>query len=149
MDSYVDLIIDHIGQLCTIPSHDAGPQRGHRLGDLGMIENAAIAIHNGLIVAAGPRDTILSANNAAETIDAHGKVVTPGLVDPHTHLIWAGDRAEEFEQRLKGATYQDIMAAGGGINRTVRSTRAAALAELVEQGKQRPDIWLRHGTTTV
>src|SRR4051812_40508188 len=108
MTTYVDLIIDNIGQLCTIPAHDGGPQRGHQLGDLGIIENAAVAVQSGLIVAAGPRDSILDSYNAAETIDAQGRVVTPGLVDPHTHLIWAGDRAEEFEQRLKGATYQEI-----------------------------------------
>jgi len=148
MNSYVDLIIDHIGQLCTIPAHDSEPQRGHRLGDLRLVENAAVVIQNERIMAIGPRENILASYNAADIIDAQGKVVTPGLIDPHTHLIWAGDRAEEFEQRLKGATYQAIMAAGGGINRTVQSTRAATLTDLIEQGKKRLDLMLRHGTTT-
>jgi imidazolonepropionase len=76
-------------------------------------------------------------------------LVTPGLVDPHTHLIFAGDRAGEFEQRIAGATYQQIMAAGGGINRTVRATRAASLNDLIAQAKRRLDTMLAHGSTTV
>jgi imidazolonepropionase len=149
MADYVDLIIDHIGQLCVIPAHSGGPQRGNRLGDLGIVENAAIAVQNGRIVAEGQRDSILDRYKAVYTLDAEGYIVTPGLVDPHTHAIWAGDRADEYEQRLMGATYQDIMAAGGGINRTVRQTRAALLPDLVEQAKPRLDRMLRHGTTTV
>jgi imidazolonepropionase len=82
-------------------------------------------------------------------VDAGGMLVTPGLVDPHTHLIWAGDRAAEFEQRLAGATYQEIMAAGGGINRTVQQTRAADLDTLIEQAKRRLNTMLAHGATTV
>ena len=87
--------------------------------------------------------------DGATTLDAQGKLVTPGLVDPHTHLIWAGDRADEFERRIAGATYQEIMAEGGGIVRTVEATRAADLATLVEQSKARLVTMLAHGTTTV
>ncbi len=82
------------------------------------------------------------------TIDAAGKVVLPGFVDPHTHLLWAGDRAEEFELRVAGATYMQIMQAGGGIMNTVRATRAASLDELIEQTLPRLDSMLSHGTTT-
>ena len=142
MSDYVDLIVDHIGQLCVIPAHEGGPQRGRTLGDLGIIADAALAVQGGRIVAAGPRDEIVQTYQGNNTLDAQDRLVTPGLVDPHTHLIWAGDRADEFEQRLSGVTYQEIMAAGGGINRTVRNTRAAALTELVEQGKQRLDLML-------
>ncbi len=149
MVDYVDLIIDHIGQLCVIPAHNGGPQRGNRLGDLGIVENAAIAVQNGRVVAEGQRDSILDRYKAVYILDAEGHIVTPGLVDPHTHLIWAGDRADEYEQRLMGATYQDIMAAGGGINRTVRQTRAALLSDLVEQATLRLNRILAHGTTTV
>ena len=83
------------------------------------------------------------------TIDAGGQLVTPGLVDPHTHLIFAGERSGEFEQRIAGATYQQIMAAGGGINRTVKDTRAASLDELIAQSRRRLDTMLAHGSTTV
>src|SRR5258708_31328352 len=124
MNRYVDLIVDHIGQLCTIAAHDSGPHRGNRLGDLGLIENAAVAIQGEQIVADGPREAVLAAYGATDTVDAQGKVVTPGLIDPHTHLIWAGDRAEEFEQRIKGATYHAIMPGGVGANCSARNPRA-------------------------
>jgi imidazolonepropionase len=143
------LLVDRIGQLCVMPAHDGGPQRGLQTGDLGLILDAAVAIRSGRIVAAGPRDSILEQYAALSVVDAEGRLVTPGLIDPHTHLVWAGDRAEEFEQRIAGATYQEIAASGGGINRTVRLTRAASLVELLDQAEARLDRMLRHGTTTV
>lgn len=145
----VDLIIDSIGQLCTMPRHDGGPQRGHRLGDLGLIENGAVAVRDGIIVAVGETVDIVRHFTAPHRITVPRQVVTPGFVDAHTHLVWAGDRAEEFEQRVQGATYQSIMSAGGGINRTVRQTRAASVLELIEATKDRLDRMLQHGTTTV
>ncbi|MBX3085361.1 MAG: imidazolonepropionase [Anaerolineae bacterium] len=149
MTNQVDLIVDQIGQLCTIPAHEHGPQRGAKLGDLGIRENAAIAVTGGKIVAIGRRDTILEEYAAETRVTARGKVVTPGFVDPHTHLVWMGDRADEFEMRAKGATYSEIMAAGGGINRTVRQTRSASLLGLMEATKARLDRMLEYGTTTV
>ena len=149
MSETVDLLIDHIGQLCTIPAHDQGPQRGRALGDLGIISRAALAVHAGQIVAAGARKDILDRYTGRSVLDAEGRLVTPGLIDPHTHLIWAGDRADEFEMRLQGATYQQIAAAGGGINRTVRQTRAATTRMLVDQARPRLARMLSHGTTTV
>jgi imidazolonepropionase len=149
MSEYIDLLIHNIGQLCTIPAHAGGPQRGHQMGDLGLLENAAVAIHEGVIRAVGSSAELCDTFEATTVLDANGRLVTPGLVDPHTHLIWAGDRADEFEQRLAGATYQEIMAAGGGINRTVMATRAADLSTLVEQAKMRLNTMLAHGTTTV
>jgi imidazolonepropionase len=149
MKEKIDVLIHNIGQLCTIPAHDGGPQRGHHLGDLGLLENAAVAIHHGLIVAVGPDSALRGTYTAAEAIDADGRLVTPGLVDPHTHLIFAGERSGEFEQRIAGATYQEIMAAGGGINRTVKDTRAASLDTLIAQSKRRLDTMLAHGSTTV
>ncbi|MGD8622671.1 MAG: imidazolonepropionase, partial [Anaerolineales bacterium] len=86
--------------------------------------------------------------NSNELLDASGKVVLPGFVDPHTHLVWAGDRAAEFEQRVAGATYMEIMSAGGGIVSTVRNTRRADLRELVSAGHARTTRMLQHGTTT-
>jgi imidazolonepropionase len=149
MKRSIDVLVHNIGQLCTVPAHAGGPQRGHRLGDLGLLENAAVAIQNGEIAAVGP-DAALREQYAADTmIDAGGQLVTPGLVDPHTHLIFAGERSGEFEQRIAGATYQEIMAAGGGINRTVKDTRAANLDDLIAQSKRRLDTMLAHGSTTV
>lgn len=149
MREYVDLIVDHIGQLCVIPSHEGGPQRGRSLGDLGIIADAALAVRGSTITAAGPRDEIVQTYQGISTLDVQNRLVTPGLIDPHTHLIWAGDRAAEFEQRLTGVTYQEIMAAGGGINKTVRDTRSAGLIDLVDQSKDRLSRMLQHGTTTL
>jgi len=149
MRQHVDLLITGARQLCTVPAHDGGPQRGHVLGDLGLIEDGALAILNGVVQAAGPTERITAAYTADRVINAAGRLVTPGLVDPHTHFVWAGDRAEEFERRIKGATYQQIMAEGGGINRTVEATRQASLDELVTSGLQRLDLAMQHGTTTV
>jgi imidazolonepropionase len=87
--------------------------------------------------------------HATQTLSAGGRLVMPGFVDPHTHLVWAGERADEFEMRVAGATYMEIMAAGGGIMSTVRHTRAADVAELVSQTRSRLDRMLAHGTTTV
>jgi imidazolonepropionase len=145
----VDLLITHAAQLLTIPTHDGGPQRGARLGDLGLIEDGAVAIHDQQIVAAGSTGDLISRYRAAQTIDATGKVVMPGLVDPHTHVVWAGDRAAEFEQRIGGATYLEIMNAGGGILSTVRATRRASVDQLVAETRPRLDHMLAHGTTTV
>ena len=149
MSEKIELLLENIGQLCTMPAHANGPQRGEALGALGMVEDAALAVADGQIVAFGPSAELRTRYSATQRIDAGGRLVTPGLVDPHTHVIWAGDRADEFAQRIAGATYQEIMAAGGGINRTVRATRAADLSTLVEQSKRRLDTMLAHGTTTV
>jgi imidazolonepropionase len=149
MKTPIDLLVHNIGQLCTIPAHAGGPQRGQRLGDLGLLENAAVAVQGGQIAAVCPDVALREQYAAATTIDAGGQLVTPGLVDPHTHLIFAGERSGEFEQRIAGATYQEIMAAGGGINRTVKDTRAASLDDLIAQSKRRLDTMLAHGSTTV
>ena len=86
---------------------------------------------------------------AAQTLYAGGRLVMPGFVDPHTHLVWAGERADEFEMRVAGASYMEIMAAGGGIMSTVRHTRAASVDDLVTQTRPRLEQMLAHGTTTV
>ena len=149
MSEKIDFLIHQIGQLCTVPSHHGGPQRGRALGDLGLQNHVAVAVDDGVIVAVGPSDELTATYDAAETLDAEGRLVTPGLVDPHTPRFWAGDRSGEFEQRIAGATYQEIMAAGGGINRTMRATRAASLDTLIEQSKRRLNGMLAHGATTV
>jgi imidazolonepropionase len=144
-----DLLIHSAAQLCTVPPQHGGPQRGHGLGDLGIIEDGAVACADGRIVAVGPTAEVRAGWQATAELDASGKVVCPGFVDPHTHIVWAGDRVGEFEQRVHGATYMEIMAAGGGIMATVRATRAATPAQLVTETRPRLDRLLAHGSTTV
>jgi imidazolonepropionase len=143
------LAIVNIGQLVTL----AGPPRprvGAELRELSLIEDAALIIEDGRIAAAGPY-TELRANIPphATVIDAEQRSVTPGFVDAHTHLVFAGNRASEFEQRIAGATYQQIAAAGGGILRTVELTRAATEDELLAAARRHRDWTLRNGTTTI
>ena len=114
----------------------------------GAIENGAIGIADGRIVRVGRR-TELAGYQAKKVEPLHGAWVTPGLVDCHTHLVFAGDRAGEFEQRLNGATYEEIAAAGGGILSTVKATRAASLEELVEESRPRLRALMAGGVTTV
>jgi imidazolonepropionase len=117
---------------------------------LGVVENAALLIEGGRIVASGTyADLRAQIANADSVIDAHGRCVTPGFVDAHTHLVFAGNRAAEFEQRIAGATYQQIAAAGGGILRTVALTRAATEDELLVAARRHRDWMLRGGTTTI
>lgn len=143
----VDLLIHSAGQLCTVPD-GGGPQRGAALGDLGIIEDGAVAIADGLIVAVGESDDMLATYSAAETLNANGRCVLPGFVDPHTHIPWYGDRASEFEMRIAGASYMEIMHAGGGIMSTVRQTRQRRLDALVEDNLPRLARMLRYGTTS-
>jgi imidazolonepropionase len=139
------LLIYNIAQLLTLAG---GPQRGDRLGDLQIIENGAVLIENGNIAAVGETAALQKAHPKVNTLDAEGHVVLPGFVDPHTHLIWAGDRAAEFEMRLEGKPYMQILAEGGGILSTVRATREASGQELVHQSRQRAIRAFSHGTTT-
>ncbi len=146
MTRHIDLMVHNIGQLCTLCG---GPQRGGQLGALGIIEHGALAIDNGKILDVGTSEQLRPRYDADRLIDAQGCAVVPGLVDPHTHLVWVGDRAAEFEMRLAGATYMEIMNAGGGINNTVRQVRAASVEQLVVETRPRLDRMLRLGTTTV
>ncbi|MCC6190211.1 MAG: imidazolonepropionase [Anaerolineales bacterium] len=141
-----DLLVHSAAQLLTLAG---GPQRGARLGNLGLIEDGALAIAAGRIVAVGPTRAVRAQVRSRAELDARGQVALPGFVDPHTHVVWAGDRANEFEQRLAGRTYMEIMAAGGGIMSTVRQTRAASVAELAAATRPRLRQMLAHGTTTV
>ena len=143
----IDLLIHSAGQVCVVPPHD-GPQRGAALGDLGLLAGGAVAVDGGRVVAVGPTAELRARFRAEAMIDAGGRCVVPGFVDPHTHLPWMGDRAGEFEQRLAGASYMAIMAAGGGIMSTVGRTRAASVADLVADNRPRLARMLRHGTTS-
>jgi imidazolonepropionase len=143
----IDLLIHSANQLLTLAG-DA-PKRGATQGELALIEDGAIAIEGETIVAVGAtRDLRAMADAQTRAIGAHGKIVLPGFVDAHTHAVFAGDRASEFDLRLRGATYLDIQKSGGGIMSTVRATRAASGDELIAQSRARLDVMLAHGTTT-
>jgi len=139
------MLIHNLSQLLTL---SGGPQRGDELGRLNIIPNGALLVRGETIAAVGPADELLAAYPHEARFDAGGGAALPGFVDPHTHLIWAGDRAAEFEMRLEGKTYLEILAAGGGILSTVRATRAAALEQLKAQTRLRMQTAFRHGTTT-
>lgn len=139
------MLIHSAPQLLTIPG---GPQRGRDLGELGIIENGALLIREEKIVDVGTTPEMRAKYPDEPTLDASGSVVMPGFVDPHTHLIWAGDRAREFEMRLEGAHYLDILKAGGGIISTVRDTRTASLESLLAQTRPRLMRMFATGTTT-
>jgi len=116
------------------------------------VEDASVVVEDGTVIAAGPADEIRREHpteNAEETVDASGQAVVPGLVDPHTHAVFAGDRSDEFEAKLRGKSYGEILAEGGGILRTVRATREADIDALVENLLDHLDVMLAHGTTTV
>ncbi len=139
------MLIHSASQLLTIPG---GPQRGKSLGDLGIIPDGAVLIRNGTIAAVGPSRDLRLTYPDEPALEAGGRVVMPGFVDPHTHLIWAGDRAAEFEMRLQGKTYLEILEAGGGILSTLRATRAASMETLLAESRRRLEEMFSHGTTT-
>jgi imidazolonepropionase len=142
------LAVVNIGQLVTLAG-PARPRVGAELGELGLIRDAALLIENGRITAAGPYTELKhKIPPEAEAVDAQGGCVTPGFVDAHTHMIFAGNRAAEFEQRIAGASYQQIAAAGGGILSTVKATRAASEDDLLTESRRHRDWMLRAGTTT-
>ena len=140
------LLIHNTSQLLTLAG---GPQRGHTLGTLNIIPNGSVLIDEGHILAVGSSHEMRTAYPNADAFDVQGHVVLPGFVDPHTHLVWAGDRAAEFEMRLQGKTYMEILAAGGGILSTLKATRAASLEELIVQSQQRAWQAFKYGTTTM
>ncbi len=136
-------------QLATLRG-PARPRVRAEMRDLGVIEDGALLVRDGRIVAAGRyaelKDQI---GRDAEIVDAAGGVVMPGFVDAHTHLVFAGNRADEFERRIEGATYQQIASAGGGIQATVRRTREASEDELLEAARRHARWFLDSGTTTI
>ncbi len=143
----VDLLIQNAAQLVTCAG--PGPRRGPAMAEVGLIPDGAVAITDGQIVAVGPTADLRADVTARKRLDAAGRVVCPGFVDPHTHAVYAGDRVAEFELRIRGATYMEIMQAGGGIANTMRATRAATVEELVAASRPRLEMMLALGTTTI
>src|SRR5215216_5034576 len=140
------MLIYSSSQLLTLAN---GPQRGKSLGTLGIIEDGAVVIRDEKIVAVGTTSELRASYPDEPRLDANGCVVMPGFVDPHTHVIWGGDRANEFEMKMAGARYLDILAEGGGIISTVRQTRTASIETLISQTRPRLLRMFAHGTTTV
>ncbi len=139
------MLIHSASQLLTLAG---GPQRGRDLGRLEIIPDGAVLIQGETIAAVGPSRELLAAHPDKPQLDATSRVVMPGFVDPHTHAIWAGDRAAEFEMRLQGKTYLEILAAGGGILSTVNATRTASLEKMVTATRPRLQSMFTFGTTT-
>ena len=144
-----DLLIENAARVYTC--RGPAPRRGPDQRDAGLIERASVASHNGRIIAVGGTDEIrdsITLTPEARLIDASDATVVPGFVDPHTHLVFAGDRRDELLRRLSGATYADIAADGGGIVKTVTATRHATEEQLVDAALPRLHAMLACGTTT-
>lgn len=139
------MLLHSCSQLLTLAGR---PQRGAELGRLGIIPDGAVLVRDGLIQAVGSSPDLRASYPYEVELDAGGMCALPGFIDPHTHLVWMGDRAAEFEMRLQGKTYMEILAAGGGILSTVVETRLASPAELLNQSRERAREMFRHGTTT-
>src|SRR5262245_21540848 len=143
------LAVVNTPQLVTL----AGPpraRRGPELRDLAIISDGALLVRDGRIHATGTRAEIERLiDRDTEVVDARGRVVLPGFVDAHTHPVFAGQRANEYELRAQGATYAEIAAAGGGIRSTVRLTREASADDLAGAARRYRSWFLRGGTTTV
>lgn len=138
----------HASQLVAL----TGPKRarvGTALSELGIIHDGGILIRDGEIERVGPSAEIEKNGGYAEVVDVRGRVVMPGFVDVHTHLVFAGNRLDDFERRARGETYAQIANAGGGIWSTVAKTRAATEADLLVEAKKHANWFLRCGTTTV
>ncbi|MEY2544518.1 MAG: imidazolonepropionase [Verrucomicrobiota bacterium] len=141
------LALLHASQLVTL----SGPKRprvGKELSELGIIRDGGLLVRDGKIDAVGPSNEIERKAGDAEIVDVGGRLVLPGFVDAHTHLIFAGNRLDDFERRARGETYEQIAKAGGGIWSTVEKTRAASEADLFAQAKKHAEWLLRCGTTT-
>ena len=144
-----DFLIHNTSEVLTCAG--PAPRRGSAQADAGSRPRAVVAARAGTIVFVGDETDwrrIGSLTDAAIVIDAHGGAVVPGFVDPHTHVVFAGDRRDELRRRLGGATYAEITAAGGGIVNSVRATRAASSEQLVAETRRRLDEMLSCGTTT-
>jgi imidazolonepropionase len=144
-----DLLITGIGDLCCMGA-GSGPQAGPDQGDVGSVSDAALAVKDGTVLAAGPRGEVEAlAGDATLRHDIGGRTVLPGWVDAHTHLLFAETREDEFVMRIEGKTYQEIAAAGGGIHSSVRHFREASNEEILSRARKNLDVALSLGTTTM
>ena len=143
-----DLLIVDAEELITLVGGSQKPLVGKQMQELGIIHNGGLAVKDGRIVAVGKTSDVAKVFKAENVIRANGKIVLPGFVDPHTHLVFAGSREDEFQMRVEGAYYMVILSSGGGILKTVKETRKASAEKLVDFGLKTLDVMLEHGTTT-
>lgn len=147
------ILIKNANEVITLRSTVQGPRTKEQMRDIAIVENGSVLMEGSSIIAVGSL-TQLKADfpdlvKVAEVIDASGKIVMPGLVDCHTHLVHGGTREQEFNMRLNGATYMEIMNAGGGIHATTKRTRETSFGDLYEKTMNHLDVFLKHGVTTV
>ncbi len=140
--SRVDVLVLNSNETITLDSRDSGT-------GLGVVDNGGVAINQGKIVLAASTELLERKFRARRTIDAEDEIVLPGFVDPHTHLVFAGAREAEFQLRIAGASYMDLLGKGGGIIETVNRTRQASSESLFQSGKRRLDMCLESGSTSV
>lgn len=147
------VLIENAAQVITMSGHTHSVAKQGAMRELNLIENGSVIIQDGKILDVGTNDEIRDKYKDllenAEHIDASNKIVTPGLIDPHTHLVHAGTRENEYAMRLKGKTYMEIMNAGGGIHATTRATQNASFDELYNVSQKRLNTFLQYGVTTV
>jgi imidazolonepropionase len=147
------IFIENAEQLITLSGYSRQPATLEKMSSLSVIKNGAILMEKGMIMAVGTTEELKQKYNTiieeAKCIDASGKIVLPGFVDPHTHIVYKGSRENEFNMRLNGATYMDIMNAGGGIHSTTSKTRTATEEDLFTESMNRLNKFLLHGVTTI
>ena len=152
LESEPDLVIIHANELITMNTAFGAPRKGEGMSELAIFYDGAIAIKDDRIIFVGSTEELMSKFSFGEItrkIDASNKLVTPGFVDPHTHIIFDGTRENELSMKLEGKSYLEILKEGGGILKTVRETRNAPIEKLVENGKKILNRMISYGTTTL
>jgi len=149
----VTILIKNANEVITLKGNAQGPRTKEQMREIAVVENGSVLIEEDRIIAVGAFEQLAvdfpDVVKKADTIDASGKIVMPGLVDCHTHLVHGGTREQEFNMRLNGSTYMEIMNAGGGIHATTKRTRETSYDDLYDKTMQHLDVFLKHGVTTV
>lgn len=148
MTQKADILLYNIGQLLTMDNGSEGPIKGGDMKNLSVVEKGAVAVRDGEVVAVGTQEELRSVE-AEEKIDCNGKLVTPGLVEPHTHLVFGGSREHEMALKQQGVPYLEILQRGGGILSTVKATRETSEADLIGKAKFHLERMMTHGITTM
>jgi imidazolonepropionase len=144
-----DILIVNAEELVTIGGNNQRPKVGKQMRELEIIRDGAVAVREGKIAAVGKTREVTKNFRGDYILSAKGRTVLPGFVDPHTHLVFSGSREDEFQMRVEGASYLEILNSGGGTLRTAKESRKARLEKLVELGLERLDTMVAHGTTTI